>query len=461
MKVYLIILTVIFILPTNIFSQVVFKPFTITTDADDAQSVYAEDVDGDGDMDVLSAAWSGDARVAWYENDGSQNFTSHVLTTHFQSSINSVYAKDIDSDGDIDLLSSEDTYMVIEWHENDGYQNFTNHFLIENTQNPRSLYAKDIDADGDMDVLAAVTYENKIEWYENDGNQSFTSHTISDIPNNPYSVYAKDVDGDGDLDVLSASYATYLNEVLRWHENDGNQNFTTHMIPTNMSRAHSVYAKDVDGDGDIDVLSGGTKIEWYENDGSQNFTTHIINTDDVWSVYAVDVDADGDMDVLSAGNGVKWYENDGGQNFAIRTINAENSKSVYAVDLDSNGHMDVLSATGDKIMWYQNQGVVGIEEDNQPVSPLRFHLYNNYPNPFNPETIIAFDIQHNIHVTLKIFDAQGHEVITLLSEWQSAGKKSVVWNGRDASGKIVSSGLYIYRIQAGDYMQSHKMLLVR
>ena len=81
--------------------------------------------------------------------------------------------------------------------------------------------------------------------------------------------------------------------------------FIPHTITTGAIGANSVYAEDVDGDGDIDVLSaseGDNKIAWYENDGNGNFTTHIITTaaDDAQSVYAIDVDGDGDMDVLSA-----------------------------------------------------------------------------------------------------------------------------------------------------------------
>ena len=81
--------------------------------------------------------------------------------------------------------------------------------------------------------------------------------------------------------------------------------FTDHAISTSADEAYSVYATDVDGDGDMDVLSasrGDAKIAWYENDGSGSFTEHIISTsaDGARSVYAVDMDGDGDMDVVGA-----------------------------------------------------------------------------------------------------------------------------------------------------------------
>jgi len=84
----------------------------------------------------------------------------------------------------------------------------------------------------------------------------------------------------------------------------GQPTFTEHVISTS-GRANFVYTADVDGDGDMDVLSSSMdddKIAWYENDGSESFTEHAISyaADGAYSVYAADVDGDGDMDVLSA-----------------------------------------------------------------------------------------------------------------------------------------------------------------
>ena len=98
-----------------------------------------------------------------------------------------------------------------------------------------------------------------------DAQISFTSNTISRAAMRATSVYAADVDGDGDLDVLSASF---IDDKIAWYENDGSQSFTAHTISRAAIRATSVYAADVDGDGDLDVLSASTfdyKIAWYEN----------------------------------------------------------------------------------------------------------------------------------------------------------------------------------------------------
>ena len=85
---------------------------------------------------------------------------------------------------------------------------------------PPYVYAADIDNDGDMDVLSSSYSDDKIAWYENDGaaDPSFTARTIATAADGAYSVYAADIDNDGDMDVLSASVT---DDKIAWYENDG------------------------------------------------------------------------------------------------------------------------------------------------------------------------------------------------------------------------------------------------
>ena len=88
-------------------------------------------------------------------------------------------------------------------------------------------------------------------WYENDGSESFTTHTIETASNGFHSVYATDVDNDGDVDVLGANFGS---DFIAWYENNGAESFTKHTIDSSFDNARSVYATDVDDDGDVDVL---------------------------------------------------------------------------------------------------------------------------------------------------------------------------------------------------------------
>ncbi|MGB5846847.1 MAG: DUF5050 domain-containing protein [Ignavibacteriaceae bacterium] len=90
-----------------------------------------------------------------------------------------------------------------------------------------------------------------------------------------------------------------------------------------------------------------------------------------------------------------------------------------------------------------------------------FRLFQNYPNPFNPITTIQYDIPLSTEVVLKIYNIMGKEVITLVFEYQSAGLHSIVWDGTDNSGKVVGSGVYLYRIQTETNSQCKKMLFLK
>ena len=98
----------------------------------------------------------------------------------------------------------------------------------------------------------------------------------------------------------------------------------------------------------------------------------------------------------------------------------------------------------------------------QGVLPTVSALGQNYPNPFNPETTIQFDLSDGSAVTLTVFDATGQVVRTLMDgEFRSAGSYSFVWDGRNAAGHRVSSGVYMYELRAGDFRSMRKMTLVQ
>ena len=90
------------------------------------------------------------------------------------------------------------------------------------------------------------------------------------------------------------------------------------------------------------------------------------------------------------------------------------------------------------------------------VIPKSFTLHQNYPNPFNPITTLRYDLPQETDVTLTIYDITGRMVQTLVNELQQSGMKKVIWNASD-----VSSGVYIYRIQAGNFTQTRKMILLK
>ena len=99
--------------------------------------------------------------------------------------------------------------------------------------------------------------------------------------------------------------------------------------------------------------------------------------------------------------------------------------------------------------------------DELPATP---ELYQNYPNPFNPSTFIAFSIPSshpNTHVELTIFDIQGRRIQTLANEVMPSGNFVARWDGTNEKGDEVASGVYFYRLQAGAFVQTKRMHLIR
>jgi hypothetical protein len=93
--------------------------------------------------------------------------------------------------------------------------------------------------------------------------------------------------------------------------------------------------------------------------------------------------------------------------------------------------------------------------------PIAFNLYNNFPNPFNPITTLRYDLQEDVLVNVTIYDMMGRIVKNLVSSQQTAGYKSIKWNATNDAGSPVSAGIYIYMIQAGEFRQVRKMVLLK
>ena len=129
--------------------------------------------------------------------------------------------------------------------------------------------------------------------------------------------------------------------------------------------------------------------------------------------------------------------------------------SVYALALETNGNKWIGTYGG--LAVYREGGVVSVEEILESI-PNEFMLLQNYPNPFNPETIIGYQVPVGADVSLKVYDVSGKKVITLVNQFQNAGRYNVIFGN---IGSELSSGVYFYTLQAGNFKETKKMLLLR
>ena len=124
-----------------------------------------------------------------------------------------------------------------------------------------------------------------------------------------------------------------------------------------------------------------------------------------------------------------------------------------------NGRLHFL-IDGDTFDLSSHYDLVGIEKHPNQI-PENFRLLQNYPNPFNPLTQIKYDLPEASHVQVFIYDILGREVTALVNEAQEPAYKSIIWHGTDAFGRNVGAGMYFYSIQAGDFRQTKKMVLLK
>ena len=194
----------------------------ISSDVLGGFDVIAADLDGDSDLDVIINI-SNFKELAWFENlDGLGNFGSKQTVSTTATNGRSVFAGDIDGDGDLDLVSSSSGNNTLTWFENtDGNGSFGPEIIIAGTASAiDGIYGADLDGDNDLDVLAATPVGDQISWHENlDGLGNFGPQEIISIDAGfPLAVYSIDLDNDGDNDVLSAG-ADFSDGKIAWYEN--------------------------------------------------------------------------------------------------------------------------------------------------------------------------------------------------------------------------------------------------
>jgi flagellar hook assembly protein FlgD len=123
---------------------------------------------------------------------------------------------------------------------------------------------------------------------------------------------------------------------------------------------------------------------------------------------------------------------------------------VFASDME--GYLTVLQFTETNTSVF----VGGPEQ-----IPNKVVLHQNYPNPFNPSTQISYNLPEDAMVNINVYDLMGRSVRTLVSSNQIAGYRSVRWDATNDVGELVSAGMYVYLVRAGDYSQTKKMVLLK
>jgi hypothetical protein len=425
---------------------------------------YGGDFDGDGYTDIaIPNELSNDVRL--FLNDGAGMYSTFTVFPLPSGSVPSTNeGADFNGDGFVDLavgnIGTDSVCVML----GDGQGGFTSLKNYRASQAIRGLTVLDFDGDGWTDIATANRVGNNISLLRNNGNGTFAAPVNLEAGGNQETaIVAADANGDGILDLFVGAYQSSQILLLL---GDGNGGFTLSHAVTVTGRPWMIAAGDFNGDGHVDGVSAnssGNNLTLVFGNGQGQLSAPVTYPTGSFplAIDVGDIDGDGDLDVMTSNYfGASWtlYENNGsGVLVNPRTFPASSAGSCATLhDRDNDGDLDVtgIDELDDLLFLFVNTGPTHTSEPD-PL-PDRTALLSNYPNPFNPSTIIRFEVGGSGFVLLRVYDLIGREVATLLNEQMEPGRYDVTW---DASGR--TSGVYLCRLQAGGTTSVRKLVLVR
>lgn len=377
----------------------------------------------------------------------------------------------------------------------------------------------DIDGDGDLDlalaILGGIESLFEVRLFVNDGKGFFADQTKERIP--PFLDYtifnltSEDVDEDQDKDLIISSLGKMIindsqgfpidtisgqNAILI---NDGKGYFTdeteNRMPKCDDDWTTKIEAKDVNGDDDVDIFVINIGFSWeqacnrlYLNDGEGFFRDDVRkrlpHEQILWNNDAElsDFDNDEDMDIIMVnvlpGEDAPdiLFINQGGvfsnQSWRLPEV-LDFSTSCAGGDMDDDLDFDLVIANtsgvvgiGAQDRLYENMLSKIEVPDFEEADLIKHHpIVQNYPNPFNPATniVISFpeDQPYSIPIVIKIYNVTGQLVRTLVYRSAKEGENHILWDGRNSQNQPLSSGIYFYRVEAGEFSLCGRMTMIK
>jgi hypothetical protein len=246
----------------------------VDEDCDSMQLVNGVDIDNDGDVDVVGAAWL-DGGVTWWENASGNGATweKHIIDSNMDEDYcrtHSMWVADMDGDRNLDVVASAGRESGINWWKNpkDDDAAWTRQYVVGSDGEVESVYPADLDNDGDTDIVGSIRRHDGLTWWENTNGTGteWRKHVIDSSYHSEQYVDAVDMDKDGDPDILGS--AQRINTMMWWENTDGSGTaWIKHIVSKDFSGAYRAYGVDMDRDGDLDMLGvaeGAEEVAWFE-----------------------------------------------------------------------------------------------------------------------------------------------------------------------------------------------------
>ena len=435
------------------------------------------DYDNDGHLDIYATTWGKGSVLCKNNGDGTFTDVSGKVGTTLPSGFHSAAVGDYDNDGDLDLFAQH-------LSRNNGDGTFTN--VVKESGIPEDngrggVTLGDYDNDGHLDVCIVDGWQGVIELYKNNGDGTFTDVTqkagVANTTDNSPPVFV-DYDNDGYLDLYVMDDFLYRNSGDGTFDNvieDAGIESKAAGVPFHNGTSFGDY----DNDGDMDLFLPRARSELFRNNGNDNHWLHIKT-----------VGTQSNRDGIGARVTVK-----AGDLSQIRDVVSECArrrppvqfglgKNAVADEIEikwPSGQVTTLTNVGADQMIQVTEGEEGYKVLHKGgqigVKPARKQLgtwgevkkttlLQNFPNPFNPETWIPYQLAQEEDIAIKVYSASGQLVRTLNIGRKPTGaytskERAAHWDGTNSSGEQVASNVYFYTIQAGDFTATKKMVVAR
>ena len=430
---------------------------------------YAGDLNKDGWTDLtVPCEHTGDARI--FMNDGTGTFSTfrvEPLVPNSESSPNE--GADFNNDGQIDLVFGDSNGNQISVLLGDGTGNFFSKTFHTAGNSIRGVAVVDLNGDGWDDIVTANLFTNNLSIFMNNGDGTFpATGTAKEAGlNGEVCVAVADANNDGLLDVFVTNYSSPYQVVVLLSDGNGGLVPQTPVLAGGHPWLHLALG-DYNNDGNVDaaiehVFANSMGIFLGNGTGALSAVTVYPTGENPYAITTADIDGDGDLDLVTSNFGTAdWtvYENMGGVFVNPRTLYSDRSGSCAVLyDGDNDGDIDFagFDEIHDWIYFYKNPGVAtGITPSLTTTA-----LEQNHPNPFNPATSIRFELANAADITLAVYNTGGELVARIARGRYAAGPHEVRWNGIDARGTRVASGVYFYRLVGNNIDLTRKMVLLK
>ena len=475
-----------------------------------ANVVVVQDLDGDGDQDLLGVADSAD-EIAWWEQqwvESTRTWVKHTIDDEIQGAY-AADVQDLDRDGDSDVLIAAVGASGLVWCMNTEVADtlaWVEQSIDEDLAQAATIRAGDLDGDGDTDIVAGSLSGNVI-WWENKGLNEliWIRRPIAVSFAGAHDLELADLDGDGDMDVIGAALTD--GKVSWWENTGGGDSWILQDVDLEAAGARAVAIADIDADGDNDIVgavAGTDQVIWWENLEGDATNWGINSVDDDFDfgmdVQVADIDNDGDLDIVGAalkGDMISWWEQDTVLPVSLTHFEGYTNRSEVVLSWET---AEEINNSGFQVEQWQDTGfrsvafVPGAGTTTQarhythrisdiPPGTHRFRLkqidfdgttsYSHevtlvvdakgpgiasiYPNPFNPTTNFSLVLAEPQFVRILVFNTLGQEVARLYEgELVSATEHRFAFEAENLPG-----GLYIFRAEGERFAMEDKAMLIK